>query len=184
MGQTFDYMQVQGAHLPPSERDLIRYISEEIEHRFGPDSSIVHIGVEHGGSLYCSREGAPNSDIVGIDLIGDGWLTNSSSPEQVEELGAAIIEGDSRVVHKLYNRPIHFLFVDGDHKYKVVREDIKNWGPKIVPGGVIAFHDALLGSYKHWVSRAINEVLTDGWEEQESVLSIRWFRRNNDKRVW
>ena len=40
------------------------------------------------------------------------------------------------------NRPL-FIFVDGDHTYEGVREDIINYFPILAPGGIMMFHDYL-----------------------------------------
>lgn len=57
------------------------------------------------------------------------------------------------------------LFVDGDHSYEGVTRDIIHYAPRVVPGGIIAFHDY---SYKNspgyeWaelpgVTRAVDEL--------------------------
>jgi hypothetical protein len=57
------------------------------------------------------------------------------------ELRAEFIIEDSRTCHKGFTTPIHLLFIDGDHHYATVKEDIKNWVPKIVDGGAVVFHD-------------------------------------------
>jgi len=36
---------------------------------------------------------------------------------------------------------IDFVFIDGDHAYDQVLRDIKNYGSKVRPGGIIAGHD-------------------------------------------
>ena len=33
------------------------------------------------------------------------------------------------------------VFIDGDHSYEAVREDLAAWEAKLVPGGIIAGHD-------------------------------------------
>jgi predicted O-methyltransferase YrrM len=35
-----------------------------------------------------------------------------------------------------------FVFVDGNHGYEHVRQDFDLWSQRLIPGGVIAFHDA------------------------------------------
>lgn len=35
----------------------------------------------------------------------------------------------------------HFVFVDGNHTYEAVADDIRRWWPLIRPGGIIAGHD-------------------------------------------
>jgi predicted O-methyltransferase YrrM len=41
-----------------------------------------------------------------------------------------------------WNRPIEFLWIDGDHSYEATRRDIENWSPHLADGGVIAIHDS------------------------------------------
>jgi len=49
----------------------------------------------------------------------------------------------SKTASKKFNKPIRFLFVDGDHKYEAVKMDIDLWSPKVVNGGIIAIHDSV-----------------------------------------
>lgn len=60
---------------------------------------------------------------------------------------------------KNWKRPIRLLFIDGNHSYAAVRRDILDWEPWVVPGGIIACHDAL--NPAEGVSRAINKYLLD-----------------------
>jgi hypothetical protein len=39
------------------------------------------------------------------------------------------------------DRSLSFVFIDGDHIYSQVWQDIHDWLPKVTPGGVIAGHD-------------------------------------------
>lgn len=41
-----------------------------------------------------------------------------------------------------FERPVAFLFIDGAHGYRAVRDDFDSWLPKVVEGGSIAFHDS------------------------------------------
>jgi predicted O-methyltransferase YrrM len=36
-----------------------------------------------------------------------------------------------------------FIFIDGDHSYKGVRQDIIDYFPLLAPGGIMVFHDYL-----------------------------------------
>jgi hypothetical protein len=49
----------------------------------------------------------------------------------------------STEVAKDWNRPIRILWIDGDHTLEGVRADVAGFLRFVVPGGVIAFHDAL-----------------------------------------
>jgi len=43
-----------------------------------------------------------------------------------------------------FTKPIEFVFIDGAHEYKFVDFDFNAWFPKIIDGGLIAFHDSFL----------------------------------------
>ncbi len=42
-----------------------------------------------------------------------------------------------------WERPISFLWIDGDHTYQGARLDFDGFAPYLLAGGIIAFHDAL-----------------------------------------
>lgn len=58
------------------------------------------------------------------------------------------------------NQSLDFVFIDADHRYDAVKEDIAAWWPKIKPGGSLAGHD-----YTHTtltgVRRAVDEEFGD-----------------------
>ena len=62
-------------------------------------------------------------------------------------------------------RPLDMVFIDADHSYEHVKQDIEAWYPLIKKGGIISGHD--YGSYQG-VIRAVNErfkkpQLLPGW---------------------
>lgn len=50
---------------------------------------------------------------------------------------------------------IDFCFIDADHTYEAVLDDIKTWLPKVAIGGILGGHDY---DNKEGVQRAVNEV--------------------------
>ncbi len=44
-------------------------------------------------------------------------------------------------LRELLDRPIDFLFIDGDHEYNQVRRDLLNYSPLVKRFGIIAGHD-------------------------------------------
>jgi hypothetical protein len=65
-------------------------------------------------------------------------------------LRAAGVEGTveahraySRDSAKGWQRPIRFLWIDGDHTYRGVKEDLDLFRPHLVPGAIVAMHDVL-----------------------------------------
>jgi len=44
-----------------------------------------------------------------------------------------------------FKQPIDLLFIDGNHDYEAVLQDYEQWSPFLKTGGMIAFHDVVLG---------------------------------------
>jgi len=42
-----------------------------------------------------------------------------------------------------FDKPVEFIFIDGAHEYEMVKLDFDLWFPKVVNGGIMAFHDTL-----------------------------------------
>lgn len=40
-----------------------------------------------------------------------------------------------------FNEPVELLFIDGAHDYASTKADFQAWFPKLVDGGIVAFHD-------------------------------------------
>lgn len=173
--QTFDYRKMQGAYMHAEERRLINCLSVHVAAKFDP-CIIVHIGVAWGASLYCSRAGAPDAVIYGVDVFGDENLRGES--EQKKELNMQTIRADSRTAWQGFDRPIHFLYVDGDHSYETVSSDIKNWGKKVVPGGLAAFHDCIDCEVAEAISRALDDHMdSEEWEYLGIEAWSKYYRK-------
>lgn len=71
----------------------------------------------------------------------DAFLKN------IEEAGVAkfieVQRAFSTEVAKSWNRPIRFLWIDGDHGYPGAKSDFDGFMPHLVPNGFVALHDAL-----------------------------------------
>ena len=76
-----------------------------------------------------------------------------------------------------WDKPLRFIFVDGNHAYEAVREDAQ-WRKFLVKGGIIAFHD-----YTNYtipsVKRAIDDEMNgdENFEFVAMAQSIKAFRR-------
>ncbi len=51
------------------------------------------------------------------------------------------VRGQSVEVAKAWDKPIHFLFIDGSHQFADVLADFRGFFPHVVPGGIVALHD-------------------------------------------
>jgi len=125
--------------------------------------------------------GAPRARLVGVDI-------DPCAVKVHQDLRAEFIIEDSRICYKKFKSKIHLLFIDGDHHYAGVKADIKNWVPKMVPGGVVIFHDYKplpkdLRKIPHLegVRRAINEWAKGcpSWNRlptPDSLAAFQWVR--------
>jgi hypothetical protein len=78
---------------------------------------------------------------------------------------AIIIRKKSKdAVKQFEDKSLDYVFIDGEHTYHAVKEDITMWLPKVKPGGWIGGHD-----YKNLprfpgVQTAVDEMFPDGIE--------------------
>ncbi len=70
--------------------------------------------------------------------------------------GAIIKDFSLNVAPKVENGALDFVFIDANHDYEYVAQDIEAWYPKVRSGGLFAGHD-----YKSWpgVTKAVDEFM-------------------------
>lgn len=59
------------------------------------------------------------------------------------------------MAEKISNASLDFVYIDSDHSYEGVSQDLKTWTPKVKKGGIIAGHDYLNPAYG--VQQAVQE---------------------------
>lgn len=66
-------------------------------------------------------------------------------------------------------KKLDFVFIDGNHTYEYVKQDITDWLPKIQIGGVLAGHD--FGHRRFpGVEKAVRELLSDFFFDEDSMV--------------
>lgn len=176
---TESYLSCLGASITHRERDYLKAAAAQVaDTRLCP--LIVNIGCWHGATLACLRAGAPLARLIGVDIDFETPELLFSDFER--------LHGDSREVHAQVSGDIDLLFIDGDHHYEVIREDITNWLPKVRPDGLVIFHDYEPASmdmvatpHLEGVRRAVDEwsgAAGDGWMAiMGAPDSLRTYRR-------
>lgn len=108
--------------------------------------AIVEIGSWKGKSTICLGLGSRAGNgvrIFAVDPHAD--YRHGAFKDNIERAGIADlvtpVKGFSQQVADGFDEPIELLFVDGSHEEDDVREDFDKWVPKVVEGGVVAFHD-------------------------------------------
>jgi predicted O-methyltransferase YrrM len=126
------------------EREIVPFLEYAASHR---PRIVGEIGMKHGGNTFLFMRGFPDATrVIGLDLV----LRNAAKVkffargrQQVE-----VVEGSSyapvtveKVRRLLGSEQFDFLFIDGDHSYQGVAEDLISYYDLVRPGGLIAFHD-------------------------------------------
>jgi hypothetical protein len=70
-----------------------------------------------------------------------------------------IKSGSAAAAANFADQSVDFVFIDADHVYDRVKEDILAWLPKVKPGGIIAGHDYNVGH--PGVLQAVPEIFRD-----------------------
>ena len=86
----------------------------------------------------------------------------------------------SSVVSKFWSIPLSMVFIDGGHAYELALTDYRCWGPHVMKGGVLAFHDIFEdpseGGQAPW--EVYKLALASGlFEEIKRVKSLRFLVR-------
>lgn len=138
---------------PSQVRSELKELAELV--RAHDPRSLVEIGTKQGGTLYVWHRSLPDlRQAISIDLPGGAfgggyrsWETElfqrfsdrvrlhclrmNSHTDTCEERVADLCPPDG----------VDFLFIDGDHTYRGVREDFLRFRRYVADGGIVALHD-------------------------------------------
>lgn len=79
---------------------------------------------------------------------------------------------------KVPDEYLDFCFIDADHTYQAVKEDLAAWYPKVKRGGLICGHDYNHPNFPEWgVKRAVDEFMADKGLLIETGDNYTWFTR-------
>lgn len=74
----------------------------------------------------------------------------AKAQENIQGLDCTIIRKTSmEAVNDFADESLDFVFIDGNHAYEYVVEDIAKWSKKVRKGGIVAGHDYFTGHGRH-----------------------------------
>ncbi len=132
---------------------------------------IVEIGSWKGRSTICLGKGSKAGNKIKIYAIDPHRGTSTQEYYQVktscEEFRKNIRDAGvddiifpiikiSKEAAKIFNEPIEFLFIDGEHDYENVKLDFESWYPKVIYGGIIAFHDHIFAGPRRVIEKYVH----------------------------
>jgi len=158
--------------------------------------AIVEIGSFKGKSTVMLAKVAAHyglGNIVAIDPHNSPELLDPAASSFQDFLNNIETAGVSShvEVHRAYsqdvssgwNRPIRFLWIDGDHTYQGAKTDFDGFFPHVLPTGVVALHDAL-NVFSGPIRVFVEDILrSDEFGAAGFVHSIAWsqFRPRDGK---
>ena len=110
--------------------------------------TVVIIGSGSGTSTLAVLEQNPNAFIFSID--NEFPTTDRYDPGEKQNLidagywseGNVIqVLGDSQLIGRHWPIKYDFIFIDGDHRYQFIHDDILLWLPLAKTKAIVAFHD-------------------------------------------
>jgi predicted O-methyltransferase YrrM len=153
-------------------------------------SKLVEIGVAEGASAVTFRRVmSPQGNLWLIDPFHLSRLQRINVMERVAHRAVNYIDNGHVVwitkfsfeAVKDWADQIDFLFLDGDHSEPGVQRDWDDWHQYVIPGGVVAFHDAAIfqGGWPqpNWgpvrvVDRLFRSQALSGWRIVHEVDSL------------
>ena len=183
----------------PSVRGWLRapdaYLLYRLARRGPGVGSIVEIGSAWGRSTVCLAAGskvAQRERVTAIDPhTGDDWyleekgigpidsfaeFTKNLQAFRVDDWVQPVRMTSEAAAEAASSEPIRLLFIDGLHTYEGVSTDIRDWVPRVIPGGVVVFDDYPNPDPTVGVRRAVDELLASGLVEPRlrSAFNLTW----------
>jgi len=118
--------------------------------------NIVEIGRKMGGSLLLLSASSDNCHIFSVD-IRDKHLNEARDlcDQFIPRDKYSLITSSSVLFGQEWkNGPIDLIFIDGDHSYGAVLEDLQTWIPHVKSGGIVLMHDYFFPRPKKQRSRS------------------------------
>ena len=138
------------------------------------DGNFLEIGTFDGVAISRLAKQFPKSTFYSVDAFEKGYATDGGHVECVLRNtegceNFVLIKGRSQTVMRVFGDGcFDVAFIDGDHAYQSVMEDINNCRRVVKSQGKIVLHDFALDT----VSRAIHD---SKLENGNIVADVMWF---------
>ena len=133
----------------------------------------VELGVNHGWTSQYILERHPNLRLYGVDFASDKPLQEAAA-RYSKFVGRAVLftMTGTDAASSLADGFFDLVYIDADHSYAGVKEDIANWRRKVRGNGILAGHDY------DWESPGVFQAV------QELALETGWLLYTSGGGVW
>ena len=139
----------------------------------------VEIGDNEGETVFEIAKSNPKLKIYGITCEPKRKMLKESLKYSNLE---TIVDTSNTTSNRFKKESIDFVFIEGEHRYESVKNNIKYWEPKVKENGLIMGHNYNWGN----VARAVGEYFTEVWIMPDNVWAaskvwLRHDRKNIDR---
>lgn len=126
---------------------------------------LLEIGRKYGGSTVLMASSLCDGSLYSIDIKMHNVVSDHIGlfKDKVH-----LITGDSKIIQ--WKMPVDLLFIDGDHSYQGVKNDVNKFTPHITAGGYVIFHDVV--GKKSVLQPIISGLLKKDYIKSEHVDSM------------
>lgn len=103
----------------------------------------AELGVDKGILFAMLLKECPDLTLIGVDTFPDRDRSRRAFQTAARyRVRGKLWETDTiTAAGEIADRSLDFVFIDADHRYAAVRDDIAAWSPKVRPGGWFGGHD-------------------------------------------
>ena len=159
-------------------KELIAYVSKDVD-----EFKMVEIGCYIGESTELFASHHKCKEITAIDPWKNGYDPTDSASEK---RNMDIVEKDfdermakydnvikikskgSDAVDDFEDESLDLVYIDGDHRYESVKQDIEDWLPKVKKGGYISGHD---------FDRVVRAIVETIGQPDETFADSSWIKK-------
>ena len=163
-----------------------------LEDRFNKDSQLsgVEVGVRHGENAKRLLQEFPSLVLVLVDPYcayqdveefyteEKQLVIEQAAHKNLQEFEGQTIWVKSSSVSAAYHliSTYDFIFLDGNHSYDAIRQDMALWWDHVAPGGFLMGHDYSMDG----VTKAVNEfatVLNVSFKTSDTEADVWWIKK-------
>lgn len=126
---------------------------------------LLEIGRKHGGSTVLMAAPLDDGHLYSIDIVMHKCVAEYTSSYSNK---ITFITGNSKEIE--WDTQIDLVFIDGDHSYIGVKNDIEKFVPYVKKNGYLVLHD-IVGK-KSILQPLVDILIKEGWVEEYRVDSM------------